>query len=178
MNPPPWAGLSSVGSNNGTVLFLFLTPSTGDSDLRPLNSGLTGAWPPTVTSGLSVNWTSLNAMYYWPYWIYGSGKDVQVQAMAEQLGIHVHGVNEGQLAQNSSLPFAWFALHTFFIYVYTHTVRCIALQDIQVDWYSWIFISLLFWSILCVSERVWEQGYGFLILYISLLVVYIFCVCS
>lgn len=101
VNPPPWPGLSSVGSNKGTVLFLFLTPSTGEADRWPLSWGFTGAWPPTVTSGLSANWRSPPNTYYnvldvllhiHEYECHCSGKYVQ----AEQLGIH--SIQEGQLA--------------------------------------------------------------------------------
>ena len=52
MNSDPWPDVS-VGSNKGAVLFLFLASREGEFDLRTLGSALKGAWPPTVTSGLS-----------------------------------------------------------------------------------------------------------------------------
>ena len=53
MNSPPLAALS-LGSSRGDVLPLFLTAWEGEEERRLLSSGLRGAWPPTVTSGLSA----------------------------------------------------------------------------------------------------------------------------
>ena len=50
LNSAPFP-LPSVGSNNGALLLLF---SDGETERWPvLDSALNGAWPPTVTSGLS-----------------------------------------------------------------------------------------------------------------------------
>ena len=53
MNSDPWEGFS-VCSNKGALLFLFHMSREGESERLLLSSALTGAWPPTVTSGLSV----------------------------------------------------------------------------------------------------------------------------